>query len=156
VQLQKDLREFVASLISQRVEFVVVGGHAVAYHGHPRYTGDIDFLLRPTPDNAVRVLEALRIFGFGDLGLTVEDFTRLGNVVQLGRPPNRIDLLTTISGVDYEAAWAGRVTAVLDDLPVPFLGWDELIANERASGRVKDLADIDALTAVAMARSGVR
>ncbi len=154
MKLQKDLREFVESLISERAEFVVIGGHAVAYHGHPRYTGDIDFLVRPTVGNAARVLEALRLFGFGDLGLTADDFIRPENVVQLGRPPNRIDLLTTISGVNFDRVWSGRVIATLDGLPVAFIGWDELIANKRASGRAKDLADVAALTAVGAARGG--
>lgn len=152
MKLQQDLREFVALLNSHRVEFMVVGGHAVAFHGHPRFTGDIDFLIRPSAQNATHVLEALRAFGFGDLTLSVDDFVKLGNVIQLGRPPNRIDLLTSISGVDFEDAWTSRVRAELDGLPVCFLGWQSLIENKLASGRPKDLADVAKLKAVAAAR----
>jgi hypothetical protein len=122
VKLQQDLREFVELLNSHGAEFLVVGGHAVAFHGHPRFTGDIDFLIRPSVENATRVLSALRAFGFGALPLTVDDFVKPGNVIQLGRPPNRIDLLTSISGVDVDDAWSSRVQSELDGLPVCFLG----------------------------------
>jgi hypothetical protein len=98
------------------------------------------------------VLNALRAFGFGDLSLSVEDFVKPGNVVQLGRPPNRIDLLTSISGVEFDDAWASRVQAELDGLAVCFLGWQSLIKNKQASGRPKDLADVAKLKAVAAAR----
>jgi len=152
VKLQQDLREFVELLNSHEVEFLVVGGHAVAFHGHPRFTGDIDFLIRPSVENATRVLRALRAFGFGDLPLTVVDFVKPGNVVQLGRPPNRIDLLTSVSGLDFEDAWSSRVQSELDGLPVCFLGWQSLIDNKQASGRPKDLADVAKLKAVAAAR----
>lgn len=148
MKLQKDLREFVELLSSSGAEFLLVGGHAVAYHGHPRYTGDVDFLVRPTPENAVRVLRALDGFGFGQLALTEEDFTRPGSVVQLGRSPNRIDLLTEISGVDFDTAWAGRANASFDGVSVPVLGLAELLANKKATGRAKDLADLEALLAV--------
>ncbi len=104
MKLQQDLREFVALLNSHRVDFLVVGGHAVAFHGHPRFTGDIDFLIRPSLQNATQVLNAF------DLSLSVEDFVKPGNVVQLGRPPNRIDLLTSFSGVEFEDAWSSRAS----------------------------------------------
>jgi hypothetical protein len=100
------LREFIELLTSHGCEFLVVGGHAVAFHGHPRFTGDIDFLIRSTSENESRVLAALRDFGFGQLELRVEDLTKPESVVQLGRPPNRIDLLTSISGVEFERAWS--------------------------------------------------
>lgn len=152
MKLQQDLREFIALLNSHEAEFLVVGGHAVAFHGHPRFTGDIDFLIRPSVQNATRVLNALQAFGFGELKLSVDDFVKPGNVVQLGRPPNRIDLLTSISGVEFEDAWLSRVQAELDGLPVCFLGWQSLIENKQASGRPKDLADVAKLRAVAAAR----
>src|SRR5258706_8066083 len=152
VKLQKDSREFIELLNSHGVEFLVVGGHAVAFHGHPRFTGDIDFWMRPEMDNAARLLSALRSFGFEQLALTADDFTTPGRVVQLGHPPNRIDLLTSISGVTFEAAWAARETATLDGLPVFVLGWRSLIDNKLASGRPKDLSDIAKLEAVAAAR----
>ena len=134
---------------SHGVEYLVVGGHAVAYHGHPRFTGDIDFLIRPSPTNAQRVLLVLAEFGFGGVGITERDLLEPGRVVQLGQPPNRIDILTSISGVDFEAAWQGRVQTLLDDQPVSLIGWDELLRNKRASGRSKDMVDLEKLLAIA-------
>ncbi len=149
MKLQQDLREFIELLNSLKVEYIVVGGHAVAFHGHPRFTGDIDFLVRSTRENAERLLETLRAFGFGDLALSVDDFTRPNAVVQLGRPPNRIDLLTSISGVDFDEAWAGKLRGEIDGLPVVFLGLEALLKNKQASGRDKDLGDVKKLQAIA-------
>jgi hypothetical protein len=134
------------------LSFSSSAAHAVAFHGHPRFTGDIDFLIRASVQNATQLLNALRVFGFGNLSLSVNDFIKPGNVIQLGRPPNRIDLLTSISGVEFDDAWSSRVQAELDDLPVCFLGWKSLIENKQASGRPKDLADVAKLKAVAAAR----
>ncbi len=145
MKLNSDLREFVELLNSAGVEYLVVGGHAVAFHGYPRFTGDIDFWIRPSADNASRVLQVLEGFGFGGLGLSVADFTTAERVVQLGRPPNRIDLLTSISGVTFDRAWSGRVAGMIDGIPVAFIGRGELLANKRASGRAKDLADLEEL-----------
>jgi hypothetical protein len=143
VKLQKDLREFIALLNSQKVDYVVVGGHAVAYHGYPRFTGDIDFLVRPTTENAQKVMAALEGFGFGAIGISANDFTREGQVVQLGRPPNRIDLLTSISGVSFDEVWSGRVRLDLDGDPVFLIGADQLLHNKRSTGRLKDMADAE-------------
>jgi len=148
-KLQTDLKEFIALLNSHGVEYLVVGGHAVAFHGHPRFTGDIDFLVRPTAENAARVLAAMRDFGFGDLQLVAADFTTPERIVQLGRPPNRIDILTSISGVEFDEAWSDRIAAKLDEQAVHFLGFDTLIRNKKASGRDKDLADVKTLIATA-------
>lgn len=148
-KLQTDLREFIALLNSQSVEYVIVGGHAVAFHGHPRYTGDIDFLVRATPENARRVLDVLEAFGFGSIGITEQELTEPGRVISLGQPPNRIDLLTSISGVDFDEAWTSRVDTMLDDQRVALLGWNELIRNKKMSGRIKDQADLEKLLAVA-------
>jgi predicted nucleotidyltransferase len=149
VKLQQDLKEFIKLLTSHGVEFIVVGGHAVAFHGHPRFTGDIDFLLRPTLANAERVMETLEAFGFTGLALTIDDFQRPERVIQLGRSPNRIDLLTSISGVDFEEAWITRVGGELDGLSVSFLGLEALLKNKMASGRDKDQADVKKLQAIA-------
>ena len=143
--LQTDLNEFVALLISRRVEFIVVGGHAVAFHGHPRYTGDIDIFIRPTPENAARVMDTLTAFGFGALSITLEDLSKPGRTIQLGRPPNRIDLLTMISGVSFEEAWASRAKGDLGGHSVDYIGFEALIANKKASGRDKDQLDIKQL-----------
>jgi predicted nucleotidyltransferase len=142
VKLADDLREFVALLNSTRVEYLIVGAHAVGYHGYPRYTGDIDVFIRRSPENAARVASVLEAFGFGQLGADAETFQKPDMVVQLGRPPNRIDILTQISGVEFDDAWAGREDALLDGIQVPMIGRDALLANKRASGRPKDLADL--------------
>ena len=151
--LQSDLKEFIGLLNSLNVEYLVVGGHAVAFHGHPRFTGDIDFFVRANAENAERVLRALDAFGFGSLGIRAVDLAQRNKVVQLGRPPNRIDLLTSISGVDFESAWKSRVPADLDGYPVNFIGVDDLLKNKQASGRPKDLADAAKLRAI-LGRSG--
>ena len=148
-KLQADLREFIVLLNSHGVEYLIVGGHAVAFHGHPRYTGDIDFLIRTTPGNALQVLAALREFGFGSSGIAEQDLLRPGQFIQLGYPPNRIDILTSISGVDFGSAWESRVETLIDELPVHLIGWDDLLRNKRASGRQKDLADVEKLLAIA-------
>jgi hypothetical protein len=145
VKLQKDLKEFIELLNSHGVEYLVVGGHAVAYHGHPRYTGDIDFFVRPSLENAARVESALRAFGFVDSSLDASTFTEPNRVIQLGRPPFRIDILTSISGLSFEEAWSERVFSELDHVPVCFIGKRSLVANKRASGRPKDLADVEEL-----------
>ena len=142
MKLAEDLREFVELLNSTKVEYLIVGGHAVGYHGYPRYTGDIDVFIRRSPENAARVASVLDAFGFGQLGADADTFQQPDMVVQLGRPPNRIDILTQISGVEFDDAWPGREDVLLDGVPVPMIGRDALLANKRASGRPKDLADL--------------
>jgi hypothetical protein len=151
--LHSDSKEFIALLNSHEVEYLVVGGHAVAFHGHPRFTGDIDFFIRATEENAQRMLRVLGEFGFGSVGITAADLIATGRIVQLGLPPNRIDVLTSISGVDFESAWKSRVSAELDGLRVNFIAAADLLANKQASGRPKDLADVATLVAVGK-RSG--
>ncbi len=153
-QLQNDLNEFVALLNSHKVEYLVVGGHAVAFHGHPRFTGDIDFFIRATSHNADRILEVLNAFGFGNLGIASDDLLCPERVIQLGRPPNRIDLLTTISGVTFDEAWSERAPGALGEHSVNFLGWNALIRNKQASGRAKDQADVQILLNLANRRKG--
>ena len=143
--LQRDLREFIESLNSRHVEYLIVGAFALAFHGVPRATGDIDILVRSSPENAARVEEALVAFGFTSLGLSAADFMRPDQVVQLGHPPNRIDLLTSISGVTFEEAWSTRVDDQLHGIPVRFIGREALIRNKRATGRTQDKADLEAL-----------
>src|ERR1700757_4924051 len=120
--LSKDLREFVGLLNANKVEYLIVGAFAVAYYGVPRYTADLDLLLRPSPDNAERMLQVLSQFGFGNLGITNKDFEESDRVIQLGVSPNRIDLLTSISGVSFEDAWSTREVGGLDGISVPFIG----------------------------------
>jgi len=143
--LSKDLREFVECLNSNQVEYLIVGALAVSWHGFSRYSADIDFLVRASPDNAARILAALRAFGFDSLPLNIEDFTTLHRMIQLGQEPNRIDLMTSISGVPFDDAWSTRVPGPVDGLPMLFIGREALLRNKAASGRPKDRIDIEAL-----------
>ncbi len=144
--LTKDSREFVECLRSNKVEFLIVGALAVSWHGFPRYSGDIDLFVRPTRDNAARLMLALQQFGFSALGISLDDLSTENRVIQLGVEPNRIDLMTSISGITFEEAWNSRVPATLEGIEVDFISREALIRNKRASGRSKDLIDIDALT----------
>ena len=143
--LSRDFKEFVASLNANRVEYLVVGGYAMAMHGRPRHTGDLDVWIDHRADNAARLIQALRDFGFGEVGLAVADFTTPNQVVQLGYPPFRIDLLTSIDGVDFQQAWVRRERLEHDGLPINFIGLDDLKANKRASGRPRDIDDLENL-----------
>jgi hypothetical protein len=143
--LNKDLREFLELLNSNGVEYLVVGAFAVAFHGYPRYTADLDLLLRPTADNADRVLRALSQFGFGDLDLHAGDFQEPGKVIQLGVIPNRIDLLTAISGVSFDDAWATRRKGQLEGIATQFIGREALLRNKECTGRAKDIGDAEEL-----------
>jgi len=145
MDLQPDFRDLLASFSARGVEYLIVGGYALAFHGAPRYTGDLDLLVRPTLENAGRVIAALADFGFGDLGLMESDFTACDQVVQLGVPPVRVDLLTSISGVSWEEAHTDRQSGLYGDLEVSFIGRDAFITNKRASGRTRDLADLEDL-----------
>lgn len=145
MHLDRDFREFIACLLAREVRFLVAGGYAVALHGHPRYTGDLAVWVWLDPGNAEAIVAALEDFGFGDVGLSVEDFTATDQVVQLGRPPLRIDLLTGLDGVEFESCHGRRTEVELDGLIVAFIGRNDLLANKRASGRPQDLADVAAL-----------
>lgn len=141
---KKDFADFIAALNAQGVEYVIVGGYAVAFHGHIRSTKDMDILVRPTPRNAKRLILALDEFGFGGLGLKASD-VRPGNIIQLGRPPNRIDIIMSIDGVDADAAWDERVMGSFLGQPAGFLSRERLIENKKATGRTQDRADAEAL-----------
>jgi hypothetical protein len=143
--LSRDFSEFIASLNAREVRYLIVGGYAVAFHGHPRYTKDLDVWVERTPENAERLLRALGDFGFGGVGLTAEDFLVPDRVVQLGYPPARIDLLTSCEGVDFEPAYARRETLEVGGVAASFIGIEELRQNKRALGRHQDLADLDRL-----------
>lgn len=143
--IPKDWRAFIESLNSNGVEHLVVGAFALAYHGIPRYTGDLDILIRNSPENARRIEAALLAFGFGDLGLTANAFVDSYQVIQLGTAPNRIDLLTSITGVPFGEAWAGKVGGEIDGIAVNFIGRPDLIRNKKATGSNQDRADVEAL-----------
>lgn len=141
--LSKDFKEFVALLKEHDAEYMIVGGYAVGVHGYPRYTGDLDIWLNPTPENAQRVLAALNDFGFGGLNISLEDLTKENNVIQLGQPPLRIDLLMSIDGVTFSECWADRKQETFDGSRMNFIGYHDLVRNKRASGRHRDLDDIE-------------
>ena len=140
--MHRDFVEMLSELKGAGAEFLVVGAHALAAHGPPRYTGDLDIWLRPVPENARRVFAALKAFGSPSFDFTVEDLTRPGTVFQIGVPPVRIDFLTSISGVDFDAAWSRRSPIQMDGVDVFTISRDDFVANKRAAGRPKDLADI--------------
>lgn len=142
--LNRDFKEFAESLNAEGVEYLLVGGYALAAHGHPRYTGDIDFWIAPSAQNLERVVRALHRFGFGSLGIKAADFEP-DFVVQLGHPPRRIDLLTVIDGVQFDACFARRERVVVDGIDLPIIGIDDFKTNKRASGRAKDIADLESL-----------
>jgi hypothetical protein len=146
--LSNDLREFIRLLAREGVEYLIVGAWSLAFHGRPRYTGDLDLFVRREGPNADRLMRALEAFGFGSAGLTRDDFLKEDFVIQLGVEPNRLDILTGISGVTFEEAWAARVAGTLEGLPVWFISRDLLIRNKKASGRDQDLADVHLLEAV--------
>lgn len=139
--LSNDLQEFIRLLNTQAVEYLIVGAWALAFHGRPRYTGDVDILIRREPANAARMMRVIEAFGFGKTGLTAADFLRENYVIQLGVEPNRIDLLTGISGVEFKEGWQSRVAGKLGGQTVYFLNRDLLIRNKLAAGRDKDIAD---------------
>lgn len=146
--MNEDWVAFLSSLLQARARFLVVGAHAMAVHGVPRGTQDLDVWIEPTDENAATVWQAMAAFGapLQDLRLEPADLTRPDTVIQLGLPPNRIDILTAITGVpDFELAWRSRRQLELRGLSLPVLGRAQLIANKRATGRLKDRADLEAL-----------
>jgi hypothetical protein len=142
--LNEDFRDLLVLLADAGVEFVVVGAYALAFHGAPRASGDIDLFIRPSPPNAERVFQALTRFGapLQSAGVTAADLAQPGAVYQIGLPPRRIDLLTEISGVSFDEAWASRIETEVESRTVPFIGREALLKNKQATGRPKDLADI--------------
>jgi hypothetical protein len=145
VELNQDFYEFFESLDRRNVRFLVVGGYAMAAHGHPRFTKDLDVWVWMDPANAEATVAALVDFGFGSLGLAAEDFQEHDTVVQLGYPPQRIDLLTTPDGVDFADCWADRIVVTVGSLHIPVIGLDGLIANKAAAARDQDLLDVAVL-----------
>ena len=145
MELQSDIREFTELLLSERVEFLLVGGYALAVHGAPRFTEDIDFFVLLSPANAKRLVAVLDNFGFGGLDVDEADFLKSDFVIQLGRAPNRIDLLTGIDGVTWSEAWESKKWVEFDGLTIPVIGKEALIRNKSATGRTQDRADVERL-----------
>ncbi|MBX7173170.1 MAG: hypothetical protein K1X72_19530 [Pyrinomonadaceae bacterium] len=143
--LNKDFREFIELLNSNKVKYLLVGGYAIAFHGHPRYTKDLDIWLELSEENATKVIKALNDFGFGDLDVSKEDFLHEGMVVQLGYPPNRIDLINSPDGVDFTECYQSKVEVEIDGLIISVIDLENLKKNKKASGRLQDLADLEKL-----------
>lgn len=141
----QDFKEFIELLIKNKAEYLIVGGYAVGVHGHPRYTGDLDIWLNPTVENSQKILKSVNEFGFSSFKLTKDDFTKPGNVIQLGYPPLRIDLLTEIDGVKFEECYANRKEVILEEMKVNFIGYNDLLKNKKETGRPRDIDDIDNL-----------
>lgn len=145
MELAPDFSEFFDSLTAHDVEFLIVGGYALAFHGAPRYTGDIDILVNPTIANATRLLESLEAFGFPVGQLRADDVIEPARMLQMGVEPIQIHVMSAIDGVTWDEAWAGRQMAHAGSRDLPFIGRRDFVRNKRASGRLKDLADIEAL-----------
>ncbi len=143
--LNQDFKEFIQLLNANRVRYLLVGGYAVAAHGHPRYTKDLDIWLESEHSNVSNLLVALSQFGFGSLGLKAKDFLSANQVVQLGYPPSRIDLLSSIDGVEFSDCYSKHVKVEVEGLEIALIDLSSLCKNKRASGRPQDLADLEAL-----------
>lgn len=145
MEIQSDFKELLELFNSHKIEYLITGGYALAHHGAPRYTGDIDLFVKPNSDNAKRIISALDEFGFGSLSLTKEDFMEPKQIIQLGVAPCRIDIITSISGVTWEEADTGKIEGTCGGIPVNFVGREQFVKNKKATGRAKDMADLEAL-----------
>ncbi len=145
MKLGSEFQELLRLFEECGVKYLVVGAHALAFYGFPRNTKDLDIFHEPSPENADRILKALDLFGFGSLGMSRSDFSEPGLVIQLGYPPNRVDLISQISGVEFGEAWENRQHMTLDGVAVPFISLEDFVRNKRASGRLSDLADLERL-----------
>lgn len=146
MEAQKDFKELLELFNRHKVEYIIVGAYALAFHGCPRYTGDLDLLVKPDQDNAKKIIEAIKEFGFETLNLTIADFSAPEKVIQLGVPPIRIDLLTSLTALTWEQVESHKVKGEYGNISTYFIGKNELIINKRSIGRHKDLADIESIT----------
>ncbi len=145
MEIQQDFKELLELFNKHGVKYMIVGGYALAFYGAPRYTGDIDIFAQPDKKNAEKIMNALNDFGFVNIDISEEDFSHPDKVVQLGVPPVRIDIITSLSGVDWQTAEQHRVKGEYGNIHVFFIGREDFIRNKKATGRYKDLADIEAL-----------
>ena len=146
MEAQKDFKELLGLFNKHKVEYVIVGAYALAFHGCPRYTGDLDLLVKPYPDNAKRIIEAIKEFGFESLNLTIDDFSSPEKVIQLGVPPICIDLITSLTALTWDQVESHKVKGEYGNIPTYFIGKDEFIINKKSLGRHKDLADVESIT----------
>ena len=145
MEVQPDFKELFVLLNSHKVKYLVVGGYALAFYGFPRFTGDIDVFIQSTPKNSLCIIKALTAFGFGSLGLSSDDFLKKNTVIQLGVPPVRIDILTSLTGLSWEQAYKTKVKGLFGNVPVFYIGRREFMLNKRMVSRKKDQADLEAL-----------
>lgn len=145
MSVEKDFKEFIELLNKNEVKYLVVGGFAFAYHVKPRFTKDIDFFVEPSKENSQKIMETLRQFGFGKTGLTEEDFQEPDQIILFGNSPMRIDIITSISGVEFEDAWQNKEEGKYGDIPCFFISMADLIRNKKASGRPQDITDLKLL-----------
>lgn len=143
--LNQDFKEFIKLLNEKKVKYLIIGGYAVAYHGYPRYTKDLDLWVWMDKTNAEQLIESFKSFGFESLGLKVEDFLDPENIIQLGYPPNRIDLLTDVKALDFQESYQNRKEVEYEGIKFDFLNLDDLIKTKKATGRLQDLADAEQL-----------
>ena len=145
MEAQPDFRDLLELFNAHTVDYMIVGGYALAFHGAPRFTGDMDLFVKPDEKNARNIIEALKKFGFNPEGLSLSDFSNPDKVIQLGSPPVRIDIVTSLSGISWEEAFSGRIEGKYGDTTVYYIGRDQFILNKSATGRKRDLADLEAL-----------
>ncbi len=145
MEVQPDFKDLLELFNAYKVKYIIVGGYALAFHGAPRYTGDMDIYVKPESENANRIMKALKDFGFGSAGVTSKDLKKPDNVIQLGVPPVRIDIITSISGITWADAYSGCVDGEYGNIAVKYIGLNEFIINKRTTGRKKDLSDLEAL-----------
>ncbi|MFW6160408.1 MAG: nucleotidyltransferase [Acidobacteriota bacterium] len=145
MRVEKDYQEFLKLLNKHKVKYCIVGAYAVAFYAKPRYTKDMDILVEAEPSNAKKILKALNEFGFGSLPISEEDFSTPGNIIQLGYEPLRIDLLTSLPGIDFPDAWDNRVSGIYGSQEVYFISLDDLIRTKKQSNRNSDKVDLELL-----------
>ncbi len=148
MRIEKDFKRFIELLNKNEVRYLIIGSFAFSYYAEPRYTKDIDFFIEPTEENAERIIKTLSEFGFESLSLNRKDFQELGQIIQLGVAPVRIDLLTSIGGIDFPSAWKNRITGNYGNISANFISKTDLIKNKKAVGRPQDIADVEKLNKI--------
>ena len=152
MRIEKDFKEFIELLNCNKVKYLVVGGFAVAFHAIVRFTKDIDIFVEASEENSKKIINVLKSFGFGDIGVTERDFQNTDQIIQLGYPPLRIDIITSISGVEFKKAWENRIVGKYGSIPCFFISSEDLIKNKQASGRPQDIADIKILEKIKLTK----
>lgn len=145
LELPDDFKEFLALLNEHGVEYLLIGGYAVGYHGYPRATNDLDIWIAVHSQNAERLVATLQAFGFPASDLSANIFLHAEDIIRMGVPPMRIEIIPSISGVDFETCYAERIVDTIDEIQIPIIGLEHLKANKKASGRFKDLDDLEHL-----------